>query len=79
MGCKDGLIGDFVVIEEAIGSFSDLPIATSLGDGGSWMIAEGFSNQEEAFAQTQVAQFGIPEFDLSPVLSLVLRHRTFCS
>jgi len=79
MGCNNGLIGDFVVIEESIGGFSDLPIVTSLRNGGSRMVGEGLSDQDEAFAETQVAQFGISEFDLSPVFSLVLRHRWFYS
>ena len=79
MGCNNGLIGDFVVIEESIGGFSDLPIVTSLRNGRSRMVAEGFSDQDEAFAETQVAQFGISEFDLSPVFSLILRQRWFCS
>ena len=79
MGCNNGLIGDFVVIEESIGGFSDLPIVTSLRNGGSRMVGEGFSDQDEAFAETQVAQLGICEFDLSPVFSLVLRHRWFYS
>ena len=62
MGCNHGLIGDFVVIEESIGGFSDLPIVTSLRNGGSRMVGEGFGDQDEAFAETQVAQFGISEF-----------------
>ena len=75
MGCDNGLIGDFVVIEESIGGFGDLPIVTSLRNGGSRMVDKGFSDQDEAFAETQVAQFGICEFDLSPVFSLILRQR----
>ena len=79
MGCNNGLIGDFVVIEESIGGFSDLPIVTSLRNGGSRMVGKGLSDQDEAFAETKVAQFGISEFDLRPVFSMALRHRWFCS
>ena len=79
MGCDNGLIGDFVVIEESIGSFGDLPIVTSLRDGRGRMVEEGFSDQGEAFGETQVAEFGICEFDLSPGFSLVLSQRWFCS
>ena len=75
MGCNNGLIGDFVVIEESIGGFSDLPIVTSLRNGGSRMVGEGFSDQDEAFAETQIAQFGFAEFGLRPVFSLILRQR----
>jgi len=74
VGCDNGLIGDFVVIKESIGGFGDLPSVTGLRDGGGRMVGEGFSDQGKAFGETQVAQFGTSEFDLSPVFSLVLRQ-----
>ncbi len=79
MGAYNGLIGDFVVIKESIGSFGDIPGATGLRNGGGGMVDEGFSDQGKAFGETQVAQFGISEFDLSPGFSLVLSQRWFCS
>jgi len=79
VGCDNGLIGDFVVIEESIGGFGNLPRATGLGNRGSRMIGEGFSDQGEAFGETQVARFGISEFDLRPSFPLILSQRWFCS
>jgi len=79
MGGYNGLIGDFVVIKESIGGFGDIPRATGLWNGGGGMVDEGFSDQGEAFAETQIAQFGFAEFGLRPGFPLILSQRWFCS